>query len=171
MPIKKQVSKSARKPAARRSAVSHDGAPKMVSFGRAISNFFRKYFQFSGVATRAEYWWMFLFIVVLSVVLVFVAARIQPGHPVLAGCIAMFWVLFLLAILVPWFAVQARRLHDAGFSAKLLWISLAFMVYSMMSPEFVRNLIILNWINLFWGIFMLVLYTLPSKKNNNPYRD
>ncbi|MBR6751697.1 MAG: hypothetical protein IKL95_00275 [Alphaproteobacteria bacterium] len=59
MPIKKQLSKKSAKLASRRATnatvrvVRADNAPKRVSFGRAVSNFFKKYFQFNGVATRA----------------------------------------------------------------------------------------------------------------------
>ena len=59
MPVKKSVKKT---PARRANSTKNY---KMVSFGCAISNFFKKYFQFSGVSTRAEYWWATLFVVLV----------------------------------------------------------------------------------------------------------
>ena len=178
MPIKKRVVKSAGKPAARRASATCSGCAvskffrKMWgSFVYAISNFVKKYFQFNGTATRAEYWWMFAFIIVVSFCAMFVAIKLQVAYPVVAGLIAMLWLAFLIAFIVPWFAVQARRLHDVGVTAKLLWVSVAFIVYALFAPESVRSIRILNWLNLAWGVSMLVLYLLPSKTKNNPYRD
>mgnify|MGYP000392040066 CR=1 FL=1 len=45
----------------------------MVGFGEAVSRGFRKYFTFSGRATRAEFWWWGLFIVLPQIVLAVVA--------------------------------------------------------------------------------------------------
>ena len=41
----------------------------MVGFGEAVSRGFRKYFIFSGRATRAECWWWVLFTVLTGIVL------------------------------------------------------------------------------------------------------
>ena len=148
---------------------------KMVSFGRAVSNFFKKYFQFHGVATRAEYWWATLFIVSVSFVSMVFAVWGQPLNGLLAALIALFWLLFCVVIIVPMWSVAARRLHDAGYSAKLLLISFVFFVYSFVVPKYITlNASIvwwIDWLSFFWGVIMLVLFVMPTKKQNNPYRD
>lgn len=143
----------------------------MVSFGRAIANFFNKYFQFNGTATRAEYWWVVLFVAVITVVVMWTAPMLQHFNPVVSGLVAILWALFLLVCFVPWWTLQARRLHDAGFSAKLLLISLVFFAYAMLVPEVVNRLKVVEWLNVVWSVLMLILFVLPSKKQDNPYRD
>ena len=171
MPVKKQIKKTVKKPAPRRKVAPVENKSKMVSFGRAISRFFRKYFQFNGVATRAEYWWVILFVIVVGFVLMMATFLLQHVNLLLAGFVALLWVLFCIVILVPLWAVMARRLHDIGLTAKLLWISFIFFVYSMLVPEVMGNVKIIDWVSFAWGIIILVLFLLPSKTNNNPYRD
>jgi len=73
-----------------------------MTFQESIRVCFSKYADFSGRAGRSEYWWFFLFIVVVSL------AASMIGH-VLSG-------LFSLATLLPSIAVATRRLHDTGRS-------------------------------------------------------
>lgn len=69
-----------------------------MTFGESISTCFKKYADFTGRATRSEYWWWVLFYALVSVGLGLVS-------DILSG-------LFALAVLVPSLAVAARRLHD-----------------------------------------------------------
>ena len=62
----------------------------------------RKYADFEGCATRSEYWWFVLFIVVINSMLGF-AAEWAAG-------------VFGLVMLVPWFAAGTRRLRDTDRS-------------------------------------------------------
>ncbi len=169
MPIRKSMKKAPMRRA------NPESKEKMVSFGRAISNFFKKYFQFRGVATRAEYWWATLFIILVFVGAMVAAVLIQPLNMLLSAIIALMWLLFCVVIIVPMWAVAARRLHDAGYSAKILLISFVFFVYSFVVPRYVvLNASVMSWIDwlsFFWGIIMLVLFVMPTKKQNNPYRD
>ena len=169
MPIRKSVKKSS----VRR--VATENHEKMVPFGRAVANFFKKYFQFSGVATRAEYWWATLFVILVFVGVMALAIWVQPMSPLIAALLALIWFVFCFAIIVPMWSVASRRLHDAGYSAKLLLISLVFFVYSMLVPKFITPgatiVSIVDWLSFFWGVIMLVLFIMPSKKQGNPYRD
>jgi uncharacterized membrane protein YhaH (DUF805 family) len=69
-----------------------------MTFQESIRVCFTKYFDFSGSATRSEYWWFVLFIVLVSVLSTMLS-------PVASG-------LFSLATLVPSIAAATRRLHD-----------------------------------------------------------
>lgn len=62
----------------------------------------KKYADFAGSATRSEYWWFVLFLVVINALLGIAAEA-------LAGA-------FALAMLVPYVAVGTRRLRDTGRS-------------------------------------------------------
>lgn len=74
----------------------------------AIKRFFKKYATFEGRASRSEFWWVFLFIYVIEGVLNLIFRGSTAGS-IIVG-------LFGLAVLVPYLAVGARRLHDTGRS-------------------------------------------------------
>ena len=82
-----------------------------MTFGESIGTCLRKYATVEGRASRSEYWWFFLFAVLLQV-----AGQIVGGDMV-AGLIA-------LALLLPGVGVGARRLHDIGRNAWWLLIGL-----------------------------------------------
>lgn len=70
-----------------------------------------KYADFTGRATRSEYWWFMLFIVLVS------AATSTVSNTL--------GVLFSLATLLPSVAAAARRLHDTNRSG---WWQLVCLV-------------------------------------------
>lgn len=74
----------------------------------AIRRFFKKYATFQGRASRSEFWWVFLFVWVIEAVLGSLSKQ-SNVFTVLYGIIA-------LAIIVPYLALGARRLHDTGRS-------------------------------------------------------
>ncbi len=73
-----------------------------MTFQESVKVCLTKYADFAGRATRSEYWWFFLFIVLVS------AAASLVSH-VLSG-------LFTLATLLPSIAAATRRLHDTSRS-------------------------------------------------------
>ena len=78
----------------------------MVNPIEAVVQGFRKYADFSGRATLAEFWWWALFIVIGSIVFSVIDRLIGLG--------SALETLFTLATLLPTLAVTARRLHDIG---------------------------------------------------------
>jgi uncharacterized membrane protein YhaH (DUF805 family) len=87
-----------------------------VSFGEAINNFWNRYAQFEGRASRAEYWWSYLFYVVSSLFLTIIDT--------VFGTYPLLTLLFALATLIPNLAVAARRMHDVGKSGTYLLFGL-----------------------------------------------
>src|SRR4051812_17078147 len=81
-----------------------------MGFMESVKTCFAKFVDFSGRAVRSEFWWFFLFYVLVSIV-----AGIL-GHFV--GAIAAV-VMFL-----PMLSVQVRRLHDVGRTGWWLLIGL-----------------------------------------------
>jgi uncharacterized membrane protein YhaH (DUF805 family) len=86
-----------------------------MSFGQAIKSFWAKYATFKGRARRSEYWFAWLFVVLVSMGI----AILFPGDG--HGNASAPSDLWSLATLVPGLAIGARRLHDTGRSAKNLW--------------------------------------------------
>jgi uncharacterized membrane protein YhaH (DUF805 family) len=84
------------------------GPLRGATFGQAVQRFFQRYAQFRGRASRSEFWWWYLASVIIEGVLQGLG-RSSNGFNLLAG-------LFSLAILVPQFALGARRLHDTNRS-------------------------------------------------------
>ena len=110
-----------------------------ASFGEAVRRFFQRYAQFSGYASRSEYWWVALFnglvglglYVLLFMIVGIGKASSSPGDDIGNGTvIGMIIVLLLsfaysIATFIPGLALSVRRLHDTGKSG--LWLLIAFV--------------------------------------------
>jgi uncharacterized membrane protein YhaH (DUF805 family) len=73
-----------------------------MTFQESIRVCFTKYADFTGRASRSEYWWFFLFIVLVSL-----------GASMISNVLS---VVFSLATLLPSIAAATRRLHDTNRS-------------------------------------------------------
>ncbi|MGF1736303.1 DUF805 domain-containing protein [Photobacterium satsumensis] len=72
----------------------------------------KNYAVFKGRAQRQEYWYFFLFNIVISVALSMIDSALgNPGAGEGAGLIG---TIYSLVILIPSIAVGVRRLHDTG---------------------------------------------------------
>ncbi|MCD4851932.1 DUF805 domain-containing protein [Arthrobacter sp. AK01] len=102
------------------------GAP----IGAAVKRFFKKYADFTGRASRSEYWWWTLVSVIVSSVFNILAGVVgaagatvsDSGTVVLGGGAYVFYALlgiWGLATIVPSIALLIRRLHDGNFSGLL----------------------------------------------------
>jgi uncharacterized membrane protein YhaH (DUF805 family) len=76
----------------------------------------KKYATFSGRARRKEYWYFYLFNLIIAIVLGLMSGPHRTGLP-LAG-------LYNFAVVVPHIAVGVRRLHDSEHSG--WWILVPF---------------------------------------------
>lgn len=121
----------------------------------ALNAAFVNIFNFSGRATRSEFWWFFL---ILSVVALFTVAMdalsiytlvTTEGEAAVYGLspfdLLTVWVSLLTAI--PYLSLSIRRLHDAGFSG--FWWFLSFVPFGALA--------------------LLVLYCLPSENRHSSY--
>ena len=84
----------------------------------SVSTVLHKYATFDGRASRSEYWWWALFLIVLDVVLAVILAAISPKALILL-------YLVILGLLLPSLAVTVRRLHDTGRSG--WWYFIGFV--------------------------------------------
>ena len=81
-----------------------------MGFGEALQSVFSKYATFSGRARRSEYWYFFLFNVIINIVLN--TLYVATNSTIFTALIG----LYSLAALVPGLAVSWRRMHDIGKS-------------------------------------------------------
>lgn len=94
-----------------------------MSFAESIKVCFSKYADFKGCASRSEFWWWALFVLLVSMGLGFVSDKLSA--------------LFALATLVPYLAVGARRLHDTDRSG---WLQLVGLI------PFIGWIILIYWL-------------------------
>ena len=123
----------------------------------AYKNFFKNYAEFTGRSTRPDYWWVWLgnlilsipfwviyiYTVYLSAVMDSVSDSASEAAFMIFGLVAIIYVVFYLAILVPTIALTVRRLRDAGFHWAFIFLRFAPMV---------------------GGIALLILLAMPTKE-------
>ena len=107
----------------------------------AIKNFFKGYVDFSGRSTRADYWWIWLaniilsipfwiiyfYTVFLSIVMDSIDDSVSESTFMVLGLVVIIYAIFYLAILVPTLALSVRRLRDAGFHWAFIFLRFAPM--------------------------------------------
>jgi uncharacterized membrane protein YhaH (DUF805 family) len=97
-----------------------------MDFVSAVKSCLGQYAGFSGRAVRSEFWWFFLFQIIVMVIASFLG-------DVVSGIVS-------IALLLPAFAVGARRLHDIGRSGwwqllTLTGIGVLVLIYWWVQPS------------------------------------
>ena len=88
----------------------------MVSFPDAIKLAFSQYAKFDGRATRAEYWWYFLFVILGYLASFLVGAIFDVAFSTSPAFALIMFYGFGLGNVIPMWAITSRRLHDIGQS-------------------------------------------------------
>jgi uncharacterized membrane protein YhaH (DUF805 family) len=81
-----------------------------MNFQQAVQTCLQKYVDFSGRASRPEYWWFILAYMIVAVIANFIHEYV--------------YLIVALVFLLPMLAVGVRRLHDIGKSGWWLLIGL-----------------------------------------------
>lgn len=84
---------------------------RTMTFYEAIRVCLIKYAEFSGRASRSEFWWFALFVILVSGALQYLSQNLSS--------------IFLIAMLLPLLAAGTRRLRDSGRSG---WLQLFLLV-------------------------------------------
>lgn len=99
-----------------------------IGFGRAVARFWRKAFVFHGRASRSEYWWAFLFLMLGSVALAAVGATADSAMAGAGGdssptadALSTLW---LVVTFIPDLSLTIRRLHDENLRG--WWVLLPY---------------------------------------------
>ena len=116
-----------------------------MSFVQSVETCLKKYADFSGRASRSEYWWFFLFNFLMSTVGSIADSILLGTEPDSTGIIT---TLVALGLLLPSLAVGARRLHDINKSGwwQLLWLGFILLLIPV--------------------IYLIYLHTRPSSNSN-----
>ena len=89
-----------------------------MGFAESITTCMGKYATFEGRATRSEFWWFYLFTLLLGwgAIIVGAVSLGLEGGQILQGVVNLIFLL-------PFLAVSCRRMHDIGKSGwSLLWM-------------------------------------------------
>lgn len=124
-----------------------------ASFGEAVRRFFRKYSDFTGRASRSEFWWWWLLSVAIGIVFEILLLTLgsvggvtnsdgSRGLGPIAWILLVAYLMWVVVIVVPSIALIWRRLHDADLAGPFFF---------------------LGFIPFVGGIILLVFYLLPSK--------
>jgi len=112
----------------------------------------KRYCQFSGRASRSEFWFfvlaeflLYLVYEVLGFLVGFVLASAGDVGLIVAGAVCVIFIIIMLALILPYLSVLVRRLHDTGRSGWWFFIS---------------------WIPFIGSIWLLVLLCLESTGPN-----
>ena len=85
----------------------------LLGFADAVKNaIMNNYVNFTGRASRSEYWWFLLFVWIVDMITI-LADMIIFGTPVGEG---LLYLIGILVLVVPLLSVEVRRLHDTGRS-------------------------------------------------------
>lgn len=104
---------------------SASASVEQMTFGKSISTCMGKYVDFNGRASRPEYWWFYLFAMLLG------WGSLIVGRMGIESAVAKltFIVVVKLALLLPTTSAAARRLHDTNRSG--WWLLIAFTIVGL----------------------------------------
>ena len=121
---------------------------QMMGFGDAVKNaIVNNYANFSGRASRSEYWWFFLFTFLAGLVAGIIDALVfgvelngSTWEPYVTGGVPPWvsWIL-QLALFLPTLAVAVRRIHDHGKSGWFVIVPLYNLYLVIVDGEAMPN--------------------------------
>ena len=151
----------------------------------------RGYFKFRGTSTRSEYWWFVVFLILISLSTGLLDGLLYPSTNLNSNllpsggqdiAVAPFSLITAVLFTIPTLAVTARRFHDAGHSAKWLYLliipggyailaaigtGLIFLTYGSVGAELLLPIYFLMFpvaaTTLGLGVVYLVFLTKPTK--------
>ena len=83
-----------------------------MNFIESIQTCYKKFFDFSGRASKSEYWWFQLYNVIIYV-LTFV----------FQGDLSLLFSIVVIANIIPTYAAAVRRIHDSDKSGWMVLIA------------------------------------------------
>ena len=95
-----------------------------MTFQESIAKCMSNYANFKGRASRSEYWWFYLFVLIIDKVFTFLNALTLSNE---VAEIASLWG--SLIFLPPLLAASVRRLHDRNKSG--WWLLIAFTIIGL----------------------------------------
>ena len=132
-----------------------------LNLPEAVKTCFKKYFNFKDRASRSEYWYFALFGVIVYVIgigMIFISYK-------------LIWLLVVIsiALIIPFIAVTARRLHDINKSG---WFQLLSVPAGILEAVFHAQkgleilFMIIGWV---CALYLFVLYIQEGDRKSNRF--
>lgn len=105
-----------------------------MTFSQSIKSVFSKYADFSGRATRSEFWYFYLFTFLVGMVYFFavITTAVTSGvNSAALTYIQAIYAIYALGIMIPSLALTVRRLHDTGHSGWWIFLNLLLVIGSI----------------------------------------
>ena len=83
-----------------------------MNFIESIKTCYKKFFDFSGLASKSEFWWFQLYVII-----------IYGMQFVFQGDLVLVFSILVIANIIPLYAAGVRRLHDTDKSGWMVLIS------------------------------------------------
>jgi uncharacterized membrane protein YhaH (DUF805 family) len=144
-----------------------------MNFFDSVISAFKNYVNFSGRATRSEFWWFFLFCILLYMLTFSLSveefngalsnSELQNGNPAqLVGLFIQSWfgVAFLVTF-IPSITIAVRRFHDLNMSG---W----WYVGLQIAPSLLPSIFIFNLISLM-ALFLFVYFMAQEGGEDNRF--
>ena len=93
-----------------------------ATFSEAATRGFSRLFDFSGRSSRSEFWWFYLFVVIVQIVVQGLVAVIIGTD---SGIYTLLVFILAIALAIPLYAAGSRRMHDTGKSG---WLQLLVLI-------------------------------------------
>ena len=125
----------------------------------------KKYVDFSGRASRQEFWYFFVFVIVANAVASLVGTLLLLG-PALSGAIG-------LLLVIPQLAVAVRRLHDVGRTGRELVVPCVMGLLLPLAFAFrgiLPKIIALGYLGITLLVFANLLMLFAKKGSTIPNR-
>ena len=132
-----------------------------MNFISAIKSALTQYYQFSGRASRSEFWWFFLFTIIFELLIAFTLGGV---YSIVASG----------ALILPNFAIIVRRLHDSNKTGYWLMAPILPMIVisGLMSlfsasPSFIAQYV--SILKVVVIIYYVYLYSIKGDEYHNKY--
>ena len=95
----------------------------------------RQYFDFQGRSSRKEYWYFFLFNVIFSSILFYLAVE----YTYEGSFFTLAYFAYTILLLIPGIAVAVRRMHDVGKSGWYILIPIYNLILALTKGQVGKN--------------------------------
>lgn len=161
-----------------------------MSFGKAVASCFRNYCNFNGRARRSEFWYWVLFrgTIVLSITVlnaILQSLNAYQDNKTIAFIMLLVFLVCELGLLLPFFAVYVRRLHDLDNPGWLVFV--LFVIpelikavtdgINVLASEFSigitsiddKTMLLINLYFIITSVIWIVLLSKPGTEGPNQY--
>ena len=129
-----------------------------MSFFDAVASAFKRYFDFSGRSSRSEFWWFFLFCILLYMLTFSLSINeldqfyeYDPEEFLYNSLNSWFGLAFILT-LMPSISISVRRFHDINMSG---WWYVALQIAPSILSQFIFIFGFISFVTLFAYLYFM----------------